>query len=94
MSKGLRCFALALGVAALAGSAAAQPPQRQGPHMSPQERQRLRDDMNAARRDVYRDSQPQPQRPDMPPPGGRMSPEDREKLRRDLMDANRGMPRR
>ena len=62
-----------------------------GQHMSPEERQRLREDMNAAKRDVYRDGQ---QRRDMPAPGGRMSPEEREKLRRDMMDANRGMPRR
>jgi uncharacterized membrane protein len=59
--------------------------------MSPAERQRLRDDMHSARRDVYRDGRPQPQ---LPPAGGRMSPEEREKLRRDVIDANRGMPRR
>jgi uncharacterized membrane protein len=59
--------------------------------MSPEERQRLREDMNSARRDVYREGRPQPQ---LPPAGGRMSPEEREKLRRDVIDANRGMQRR
>lgn len=90
MRRFIRVLLLALGLAAVAGPALAQH-QGRGQHMSPEERQRLREDMNAAKRDVYRDGQ---QRRDMPAPGGRMSPEEREKLRRDMMDANRGMPRR
>ncbi len=72
--------------------------------MSPEERQRLRDDMNSARRDVYRGGPPPQQAPQQAPQGrpqhhqnqqgGRMSPEEREKLRRDMNDANRGMNRR
>lgn len=86
----MRIAVVSLGLAVVAGPALAQHHGR-GQHMTPEERQRLRDDMNAARRDVYREGQP---RREMPPPGGRMSPEEREKLRRDVMDANRGMPRR
>lgn len=85
-----RILLVALVLAAPASPTFAQHPGR-GQHMSPEERQRLRDDMNAARRDGHREGQP---RREMPPPGGRMSPEEREKLRRDMMDANRGMPRR
>ena len=92
MRRLTRVLFLALGLAAMAGPALAER-QGRGQHMSPEERQRLREDMNATRRDVYRDGGQQ-QRRDMPPPGGRMSPEEREKLRRDVMDANRGMPRR
>lgn len=64
--------------------------------MSREERQRLRDDMQSTRRDVYRDERRQPSYypPPPPPPGQRMSPQDREQLRRDMYDANRGMPRR
>ncbi|MSQ53874.1 MAG: hypothetical protein EXR31_00750 [Betaproteobacteria bacterium] len=85
-------FALCLA----AGSASAFAQHRQqgqdgSDRMSPQERQRLRDDMHSARRDVYRDNRPQPP---LPPAGGRMSEEEREKLRRDVIDANRGLPRR
>ena len=61
-------------------------------HMSPEERQRLREDMHSARRDVYRDGQRQDRQ--LPPAGGRLSPSEREKLRRDVEDANRGMRRR
>ena len=76
------------GVAAFAGDG----------RMSPEERQRLRDDMNSARRDVYRGGPP-PQAPQgrpqhQPHRSDRMSPEEREKLRRDMNDANRGMNRR
>jgi uncharacterized membrane protein len=63
--------------------------------MSPEERQRLRDDMNSARQDMNRGGQPPHGRPQLPPAqGGRMSPEEREKMRRDMMDANRGMKNR
>ena len=91
MCRLVRVLLLLLGLAAVGGPALAQH-QGRGQHMSPEERQRLREDMNAAKRDVYRDRDQQ--RREMPPPGGRMSPEEREKLRRDMMDANRGMPRR
>ena len=65
--------------------------------MSPEERQRLRDDMNSTRQEMPRGGPPQHQgrqHPLPPAQGGRMSPEEREKLRRDMMDANRGMNRR
>jgi hypothetical protein len=74
----------------LAGCADAHAQQR----MSRDERQRMREDMNTTRRDVYKD-QRQGQRKDaLPPAGGRMPDAERDKLRRDMMDANRGMPRR
>jgi hypothetical protein len=71
--------------------AAAQPGKGRGPegrptsNMSHEERQRLRQDVDAARgnynrREVRR--------------GDRMGPEDREKLRRDVQDANRDMRKR
>ena len=53
--------------------------------MSSEERQRLREDVNAARGNYAR---PEPRRQD------RMAPEDRERLRRDVQDANRDMRRR
>lgn len=84
--------------AALAGAAGNALAQRRG-YLTPDERERLRQDLNSARRDLYRNNrgpQPQPQPP--PPPerrqGGRMSPEEREQLRRDIMDANRNMRHR
>jgi len=82
--------------AALAGAAGNALAQRRG-YLTPEERERLRQDLNSARRDLYRNNRgPQPQQP--PPPerrqGGRMSPEEREQLRRDIMDANRNMRHR
>ena len=82
--------------AALAGAAGNALAQRRG-YLTPDERERLRQDLNSARRDLYRNNRgPQPQPP--PPPerrqGGRMSPEEREQLRRDIMDANRNMRHR
>jgi hypothetical protein len=84
--------------AALAGVAGDALAQRRG-YLTPEERERLREDLNAARRDLYRNRGPQPPpQQQMPPPerrqGGRMTPEEREQLRRDIMDANRNMHRR
>jgi hypothetical protein len=84
--------------AALAGAAGNALAQRRG-YLTPEERERLREDLNAARRDVYRNRGAQPPQPpqQMPPErrqGGRMTPEEREQLRRDIMDANRNMHRR
>ncbi|MGE5130771.1 MAG: hypothetical protein ACM3IK_14110 [Sphingomonadaceae bacterium] len=84
--------------AALAGAAGDALAQRRG-YLTPEERERLREDLNAARRDLYRNRGPQqPPQQQMPPPerrqGGRMTPEEREQLRRDIMDANRNMHRR
>jgi uncharacterized membrane protein len=50
--------------------------------MSHEERQRLRQDVDAARGNYDRRD---------PRRGGRMPPEEREKLRRDVQDANRDM---
>jgi hypothetical protein len=84
--------------AALAGVAGDALAQRRG-YLTPEERERLREDLNAARRDLYRNRGPQPpQQQQMPPPerrqGSRMTPAEREQLRRDIMDANRNMHRR
>jgi hypothetical protein len=83
--------------AALAGAAGNALAQRRG-YLTPEERERLREDLNSARRDLYRNNRgPQPQQPPPPPErrqGGRMSPEEREQLRRDIMDANRNMHHR
>jgi len=82
--------------AALAGAAGDAAAQRRG-YLTPEERERLREDLNSARRDLYRNRGGQPPQ-QMPPPerrqGGRMSPEEREQLRRDIMDANRNMRHR
>lgn len=68
------------------GEPGAQPGQRgHGQHMSSEDRRRLRDDVNSARRDYGREDR---QRQD------RMAPEEREKLRRDVQDANRDLRRR
>ncbi len=82
--------------AALAGAAGNALAQRRG-YLTPEERERLRQDLNSARRDLYRNNRGQPPQQLPPPerrPGGRMSPEEREQLRRDIMDANRNMHRR
>jgi len=74
-------------IASLVVLATAAPVQAQ---MSRDERERMREDMNRAGRDVYKSPQP-PQRGEAQPPGGRMSPDERERLRRDMRDANRGI---
>ena len=93
-SRLFRRMLLALVLGAGSANALAQPRQhgQGGAHMSPEERQRLREDMHSTRRDVYKDGQRHRQQ--LPPAGGRMSQAEREKLRRDVEDANRGMRRR
>lgn len=62
--------------------------------MSPEQRERLRQDMSSARRGFYRDQGPPPEydpRRMAPRP---MAPEERERLRRDIQDANRSFERR
>jgi hypothetical protein len=60
------------------------PPQR----MNPEERQRLREDVNSARED-YRG-----ERMRRDESGSRLSPEERERLRRDVYDASRELRQR
>ncbi|HXZ91336.1 MAG TPA: hypothetical protein VEG36_00515 [Burkholderiales bacterium] len=82
--------------AALAGAAGSALAQRR-PNLTPEERERLREDLNSARRDLYRNrgaQQPQQMPPPQRRPGGRLTPEEREQLRRDIMDANRNMRHR
>lgn len=74
-------------IASLLVLATAAPVQAQ---MSREERERMREEMHRAGRDVYKSPQP-PQRGQAQPPGGHMSAEERERLRRDMRDANRGM---
>lgn len=83
---------LAGGTQALAQRERPQRPDRgawkQQERMNPQERQRLREDVNSARGEyrgerVRRDED-----------GNRLSPEERERLRRDVFDANRELRRR
>ena len=71
-------------LAFVAADAAAQGKRHEGgarQQMKQEERQRMRQDM----RDVYRDRQQRPERPQQ------MSPEQREKLRRDIEDTNRDL---
>ena len=81
--------------------ASAQHPQRQGPggQMSQEERRHLRDEVNAARGDVYKGQRERPGQyrglePVRRTEPGRLSPEERGKLRRDIEEANRGLPPR
>jgi hypothetical protein len=84
MASMMRRVAFALVLAIAAGSGFAQGKKQQ---MSPEERQRMRDDV----RDAYH------QRQDRPPPQQKarqqMSPEERGKLRRDIEDANKNLKR-
>lgn len=64
--------------------------------MSPEQRERLRQDMSSARRGYYREQGPPPQ-PQYDPrraPPRSLAPEERERLRRDIQDANRAFERR
>jgi len=95
MNAARRSLVLVLLGAALAGASGSALAQRRQ-NMDPQERQRLREDLNAARRDVYR-GQGQGQQRAQPPnrgQGARMSPQEREQLRRDVIDADRSMRRK
>lgn len=89
----LASASLALVLLVAGSEALAQRPQGRdgGRQMSPEERQRLREDMHSTRRDVYRDGRREHAQPSA---DRRMSPEERDKLRRDVEDANRGMRRR
>jgi len=64
------------------------------PGMSPEQRERLRQDMSSARRGVYRDHGPPPEYDPRRMPPRPMAPEERERLRRDIQDANRAFERR
>jgi hypothetical protein len=95
MALAVKRLALLLALAVAAGAVLAQ--NRPGPGkfrpqpggMKAEERQRLREDLNAARRDVYR------QAPDQRRYEQReLSAEERERLRRDINDANRDLRRR
>jgi hypothetical protein len=97
-------FALALALAAETAFAQQhQAPERFGGRpahgaMNPEERQRLREDLNAARRDLYRERpggrrMERDERGRGGPGHGRLSPQQREQLRRDILDANRELRR-
>lgn len=62
--------------------------------MSSQERERLRQELNSARRDVYREGGRPPEYDPRRPPQRPMPAEERERLRRDILDANRDLERR
>lgn len=64
------------------------------PGMSPEQRERLRQDMNSAGRGYYQGPPPGYEHRRTPPPPRTMAPEERERLRRDIQDANRGFERR
>lgn len=85
--------ALAVLVTACGDALAQRPPGPGGGgerRMSHEERERMREDMNRTRRDVYHGGHER----QAPPGGNRMSDAEREKLRRDVDEANRGMRRR
>lgn len=89
-------LALLLGAALAGASGTALAQHRRS--MDPQERERLREDLDSARRDLYR-GQGQGQhrergREQDRGRGGRMTPAQREQLRRDIMDANRNLHRK
>ena len=62
--------------------------------MSSEERERLRQELNSARRDVYRDNGRPPEYDPRRGPQRPMLPAERERLRRDILDANRDLERR
>jgi len=62
--------------------------------MDRNERQRLREDLDSARRDVYRDRERRDREGYREDRRERLSPQDRERLRRDVQDANRDLERR
>jgi hypothetical protein len=78
---------LAAVLAAAGGSALAQGRWRERP-LSPQEREQLREQVESARRDVYRQRREERER------ARRLTPQQREQLRRDIQDANRDLERR
>jgi hypothetical protein len=77
-------LAIVLVVAATAANAqSGKRPEGRERQMSPEQRERMRDDM----RDAYRPRDERPQKTQQ------MSPEERGKLRRDIEDANRNLKR-
>jgi len=78
---------LAAALAAASGSTLAQGRWRERP-LSPQQREQLREQVDSARRDAYR------QRREVQPQGRQLTPAQREQLRRDIQDANRDLERR
>lgn len=62
--------------------------------MSQEERERFRQELNSARRDVYREQGRPPEFDPRRLPQRPMPPEERERLRRDILDANRDFERR
>ncbi len=110
MKRTLGTFVLALAACTFASQALAQPwrgreggpPPREQPvyrpgppaGMSPEQRERLREDMRSARGGVYREQGPPPQYDPRRPPPRPMAPEERARLRRDIQDANRAFDRR
>jgi len=73
---------------AASGAAVAQRRGDRGETLSPAAREQLREQVEAARRDVYRSRREQTDRQE------RLTPAQREQLRRDIRDANRDLERR
>jgi hypothetical protein len=80
-------LAFAAALAAASGSALAQRRDSDDSRMSPAARERLREQVDSARRDAYR-------RPREERGRERLTPAQRERLRRDIQDANRDLERR
>ncbi|MGH8745948.1 MAG: hypothetical protein ACREUK_05605, partial [Burkholderiales bacterium] len=85
--RAILVLALAAAIGAPGGSALAQGRGWRERPLTPQERERLREQVDSARRDVYRR-----QREEHPHPR-QLTPEQREQLRRDIQDANRDLER-
>jgi len=80
-------LAFAAALAAASGSALAQRRESGDGKMSPAARERLREQVESARRDAYRHPREERGRE-------RLTPAQRERLRRDIQDANRDLERR
>jgi hypothetical protein len=83
----LLVIAFAAAFAAASGGAFAQRPDPRERPMSPAARERLREQVESARRDAYRNPRQGRGRE-------RLTPAQRERLRRDIQDANRDLERR
>ncbi|HUJ86670.1 MAG TPA: hypothetical protein VLX30_07445, partial [Burkholderiales bacterium] len=81
-------LALGAALAAASGGALAQGRGWRERPLTPQERERLREQVDSARRDVYR------RQGDERAHARQLTPEQREQLRRDIQDANRDLERR
>ena len=79
---------LAAALAAASGSAYAQRRGDRDEYLSPAAREQLRQQVESARRDVYRSRREQHERRE------RLTPAQREQLQRDIRDANRDLERR